>query len=174
MLTFENWTNLNDEDDNEKKDFIEDMRTFKSDLNQFMDYWEKKLKETNPNDTLYHGYVHYKYPKPHTTYDVSLPYQDFLNSPFKKAEMRNKERIEKYDGVKENNNTNFPITNNEIMSKILDLSYQLEQIMNSMYNKTINKDDYKKLKDMERELAKIINNMTYYNLTNKKTGWSQF
>ena len=54
---------------------LEDIRFFRGSVQQFNDFWERKIKGSiNP-----HGKVKYKYPYERTEDDNSLPYQDFVN-----------------------------------------------------------------------------------------------
>ena len=54
---------------------LEDIRYFKGSIQQFNDFWQKKI-ETSINP---HGDVDYIYPVSRKEKDNSLPYQDFQN-----------------------------------------------------------------------------------------------
>ena len=54
---------------------LEDIRHFHGSIQQFKDFWERKMKVSfNPRTK-----VEYQYPTKRTEEDKSLPYQDFIN-----------------------------------------------------------------------------------------------
>ena len=54
---------------------LEDIRHFRGSIQQFKDFWERKMKVSfNPRTK-----VEYQYPTKRTEEDNSLPYQDFQN-----------------------------------------------------------------------------------------------